>query len=38
MAFNNASFDTQGPSDVAFAALNNDGTSASRWVMIDLKM
>lgn len=37
MTFNNASFDIQALSDVAFAALNSDGTSASRWVMIDLK-
>ena len=37
MAFNNASFDIQALSDVAFAALNSDGTSASRWVTIDLK-
>jgi hypothetical protein len=37
VAFNNASFDIQALSDVAFAALNSDGTSASRWVMIDLK-
>ena len=37
MAFNNASFDIQALSDVAFAALNSDGSMASRWVMIDLK-
>ena len=37
LAFNNASFDIQAVSDVAFAALNSEGTSASRWVMIDLK-
>ena len=37
MAFNNASFDIQALSDVAFAALNSDGSAASRWVMIDLK-
>ena len=37
MAFNNASFDIQALSDVAFAALNSDGSTASRWVMIDLK-
>ena len=37
LAFNNASFDIQAVSDVAFAALNSDGTAASRWVMIDLK-
>ena len=37
LAFNNASFDIQAVSDVAFAALNSDGTSSSRWVMIDLK-
>ena len=36
LAFNNASFDIQALSDVAFAALNSDGI-ASRWVMIDLK-
>ena len=37
LAFNNASFDIQAVTDVAFAALNSDGTSSSRWVMIDLK-
>ena len=37
LAFNNASFDIQAVSNVAFAALNGDGTSSSRWVMIDLK-
>ena len=37
LAFNNASFDIQAVSDVAFAALNSDGSMASRWVMIDLK-
>ena len=37
MAFNNASFDIQALSDVAFAALNSDGSNASRWVTIDLK-
>ena len=37
MAFNNASFDIQALSDVAFAALNSDGSTASRWVTIDLK-
>ena len=37
LAFNNASFDIQALSDVAFAALNGDSTTASRWVMIDLK-
>ena len=37
MAFNNASFDIQALSDVAFAALNSDGSMASRWVTIDLK-
>lgn len=36
MAFTNASFDIQALSDVAFAALDNDG-SPSRWVTIDLK-
>ncbi len=37
MAFNTAAFDIQALSDVAFAALNSDGTTASRWVTIDLK-
>ena len=37
MAFNSAAFDIQALSDVAFAALNSDGSMASRWVMIDLK-
>ena len=37
LTFNNASFDIQAVTDVAFAALNSDGTSSSRWVMIDLK-
>ena len=37
MAFNNASFDIQALSDVAFAALNSDGSNTSRWVTIDLK-
>ena len=37
LAFNSASFDIQAVSDVAFAALNTESTSASRWVMIDLK-
>ena len=37
VTFNNASFDIQALSDVAFAALNGDSTSSSRWVMIDLK-
>ena len=37
MTFNSASFDIQALSDVAFAALNSDSTSTSRWVMIDLK-
>ncbi len=37
MTFNNASFDIQALSDVAFAALNGTGSSASRWVVIDLK-
>ena len=37
MAFNNASFDIQALSDVAFAALSSDGSTASRWVTIDLK-
>ena len=37
MTFNSASFDIQAVSDVAFAALNSDSTSGSRWVMIALK-
>ena len=37
LAFNNASFDIQALSDVAFAALNSDGSNTSRWVTIDLK-
>ena len=37
MAFNTASFDIQALSDVAFAALSNDASMASRWVTIDLK-
>ena len=37
IAFNNASFDIQALSDVAFAALNSDASMASRWVTIDLK-
>ncbi len=37
LAFNNASFDIQAVSDVAFAALNSDGSPAGRGVMIDLK-
>ncbi len=37
MPFNTASFDIQALSDVAFAALNSDGSNASRWVTIDLK-
>ena len=37
LAFNNASFDIQALSDVAFAALNSDGSAASRWVTVDLK-
>ena len=37
MAFNSASFDIQALSDVAFAALNSDGSTTSRWVTIDLK-
>ncbi len=37
LAFTNASFDIQALSDVAFAALNSDGSAASRWVTIDLK-
>ncbi|MBA4329119.1 MAG: hypothetical protein C0428_12900 [Polaromonas sp.] len=37
MPFTTASFDIQALSDVAFAALNNDGSPVSRWVTIDLK-
>ena len=37
MPFTTAAFDIQAVSDVAFAALNSDGTTASRWVTIDLK-
>lgn len=37
MPFTTASFDIQALSDVAFAALNSDGSNASRWVTIDLK-
>ena len=37
MSFTTAAFDIQALSDVAFAALNSDGSSASRWVTIDLK-
>jgi len=37
MAFTSAAFDIQALSDVAFAALNSDGATASRWVTIDLK-
>ncbi|GAB3477735.1 DUF4394 domain-containing protein [Polaromonas eurypsychrophila] len=37
MAFTTAAFDIQALSDVAFAALSNDGSPASRWVTIDLK-
>ncbi|MDO9359394.1 MAG: DUF4394 domain-containing protein [Polaromonas sp.] len=37
MAFSTASFDIQALSDVAFAALNSDGSNASRWVTLDLK-
>ncbi|KQW52044.1 MULTISPECIES: DUF4394 domain-containing protein [unclassified Roseateles] len=36
-AFSSAAFDIQALSDVAFAALNSDGTTGSRWVTIDLK-
>ncbi|RZI99768.1 MAG: DUF4394 domain-containing protein [Rubrivivax sp.] len=36
-AFTSAAFDIQALSDVAFAALNSDGTTGSRWVTIDLK-
>ena len=37
MTFNNASFDIQALSDVAFAALSSEGSMSSRWVTIDLK-
>ena len=37
MPFATASFDIQALSDVAFAALNSDAGTASRWVTIDLK-
>jgi hypothetical protein len=37
MTFMTASFDIQALSDVAFAALNSDGSTSSRWVTIDLK-
>lgn len=37
MPFSSAAFDIQALSDVAFAALNSDGATASRWVTIDLK-
>jgi Domain of unknown function (DUF4394) len=37
MPFTSAAFDIQALSDVAFAALNSDGATASRWVTIDLK-
>ncbi len=37
MAFSTASFDIQALSDVAFAALNSDGSNTSRWVTLDLK-
>lgn len=37
MAFTSAAFDIQALSDVAFAALNSEGSTASRWVTIDLK-
>ena len=37
MSFTTAAFDIQVLSDVAFAALNSDGSAASRWVTIDLK-
>lgn len=35
--FTTAAFDIQVLSDVAFAALNSDGSAASRWVTVDLK-
>ena len=37
IAFSTAAFDIQALSDVAFAALNSDAATASRWVTIDLK-
>ena len=37
ITFNNASFDIQALSDVAFATLNSNSTQASRWVMVNLK-
>lgn len=37
MPFTSAAFDIQALSDVAFAALNGEGSAASRWVTIDLK-
>lgn len=37
MAFTTAAFDIQALSDVAFAALNSDGSPSSRWTTIDLK-
>ncbi len=37
MSFDDAGFDIQALSDVAFAALNSKGMSATRWVTIDLK-
>jgi hypothetical protein len=37
MSFDDTAFDIQALSDVAFAALNSKGTSATRWVTIDLK-
>ena len=37
MGFSNASFDIQTLSNEAFAALNSDAGTATRWVTIDLK-
>lgn len=37
LAFTSAAFDIQALSDVAFAALNSEGGTASRWVTIDLR-
>ncbi len=37
MAFDDAAFDIQALSDVAFAALNSKGSKVTRWVTIDLK-
>ncbi len=37
MPFDDAAFDIQALSDVAFAALNSRSGGASRWVTIDLQ-